>query len=309
VIEAQQLTRLFGERAAVEELSFQVGRGEVVGLLGPNGAGKTTTMRLLTTLLEPTRGQARVAGHDVVAAPAAVRRAVGFAPERPPLYDEMTVLDYLELVAALREVPSGERRRRVQEVCARTGLEGVGGRLLGHLSRGYRQRAGLAQALVGRPQVLILDEPTAGLDPNQVQDVRALIRELAGETTVVLSTHLLSEVEATCRRALIIQAGRLAAEVPLASSAGAAGEGLRLRVARDEPGLAGALLAVPGIDAALPDDSALGCYALESTGGDETRERVAELAVERGWGLVELSPVSSSLQEIFARVTGGGEAI
>src|SRR3954466_9945385 len=212
MIRVERLTKRYGTVKAVDRVSFEVGRGEIVGLLGPNGAGKTTTMRMLTTFLPPTSGRASLAGHDVLDEPLEVRRKVGYLPENVPLYVEMRVREYLEFRARLKDVPRGKRRGAIGEVIARCRLGDVEDRILGHLSKGYRQRVGLAEAMVHQPDILILDEPTAGLDPVQIREVRALIRELGAQHTILLSTHIMPEVEAVCGRVIIIERGKIAVD-------------------------------------------------------------------------------------------------
>jgi ABC-2 type transport system ATP-binding protein len=221
VIEARGLTKRYGDLVAVEEVSFSLARGEVVGFLGPNGAGKTTTIRMLTGFLPPTDGTAVIAGHDIFGDPIAARRAIGYLPETPPLYPEMTVRSFLEYVARIKDVPRVERRAAVDRALERTALTDVRRQVIGTLSRGFRQRVGLAQAIVHNPPVLILDEPTAGLDPLQIREIRALITELTapsqGDTqqTVILSTHILAEVDAICRRVILLHQGRKVVDAPL----------------------------------------------------------------------------------------------
>lgn len=221
MIEARGLSKRYGDMVAVNDVSFSIGRGEVVGFLGPNGAGKTTTMRMLTGFLPPTDGTAEIAGHDIFAAPLEARRAIGYLPEVPPLYPEMTVSAYLQYVARIKDVPRGVRVGRVERAAERCGLKDVRRRVIGTLSKGFRQRVGLAQAIVHDPAVLILDEPTVGLDPLQVREIRGLIAELAapegGDTqhAVVLSTHVLPEVEAICRRVILMHEGAKIVDAPL----------------------------------------------------------------------------------------------
>ena len=221
MIEARHLSKRYGDVVAVQDVSFEVGRGEVVGFLGPNGAGKTTTMRLLTGFLPPTDGTAVIAGHDIFSDPLGARRAIGYLPETLPLYPEMSVRSYLDYVARIKDVPRRTRRGSVDRALERCGLAHVSRRVIGTLSKGFRQRVGLAQAIVHEPPVLILDEPTIGLDPIQIGEIRALIAALAGgdgeaQHTVILSTHILPEVEAICRRVVMINAGRKTIDAPLA---------------------------------------------------------------------------------------------
>jgi ABC-2 type transport system ATP-binding protein len=216
MIEVRELTKRYGDRVVVRSISFTAERGQILGFLGPNGAGKTTTMRMLTGFLPPSSGSARVAGFDVFTDSAEVRRRIGYLPENPPLYPDMTVRSYLEFVARLKGLRRGPARSACDRVMERTGLTDVAGRLLSHLSKGFRQRAGLAQALVHDPEVLVLDEPTVGLDPRQIIEIRSLIKQLAGERTVILSTHILPEVSQTCDKVVIINEGRIACEDTLA---------------------------------------------------------------------------------------------
>jgi gliding motility-associated transport system ATP-binding protein len=220
MIEASHLSKRYGDVVAVDDVSFTVERGEVVGFLGPNGAGKTTTMRMLTGFLPPTDGSAKIAGHDIFAEPLQARRAVGYLPEAPPLYPEMTVFSYVDYVARIKDVPRRERKQKVEQALERCGLADVARRVIGTLSKGYRQRTGLAQAIVHEPPVLILDEPTVGLDPIQIGEIRHLIADLASgggdaRHTVILSTHILPEVEAICRRVVMINQGRKTVDAPL----------------------------------------------------------------------------------------------
>ena len=221
MIEARGISKRYGDLLAVRDVSFEVGRGEVVGFLGPNGAGKTTVMRILTGFLPATDGTALIAGHDIFEEALAARRSVGYLPETPPLYPEMDVTSYLRYVANLKDVPRARRREAVERAIERCGLRDVHRRVIGTLSKGYRQRVGLAQAIVHEPPVLILDEPTVGLDPIQIREIRSLIAALAAGSeaerqTVILSTHILAEVEAICRRVILIHAGRKVLDAPLA---------------------------------------------------------------------------------------------
>jgi ABC-2 type transport system ATP-binding protein len=226
MIEAKELSKRYGDIVAVDDVSFSVGKGEVVGFLGPNGAGKTTCMRMLTGFLPPSEGTAAIAGHDIFEDPIAARRSVGYLPESPPLYPEMTVTSFLDYVARLKDVPRVRRREAVDRALERCTLEGVRSRVIGTLSKGFKQRVGLAQAIVHDPPVLILDEPTIGLDPLQIREIRGLIAELAApakgeqQQTVILSTHILAEVEAICRRVILISEGRKAVDAPLADLTG-----------------------------------------------------------------------------------------
>jgi len=236
MIEVLALVKHYGDRAALDGVTFRVERGEIVGFLGPNGAGKTTTLRILSTFLTQDSGEARVAGFDVLSSPMDVRRRLGYLPEHPPLDLDHTVVEYLGFCAALRGVPARGRRAAISGVIDRCGLGQVAGRLIGNLSKGFRQRVGLAQALVHAPGVVILDEPTVGVDPHQIREIRNLIRSLAGNHTVLLSSHILPEVAMTCSRAVIVHRGRVAADVPLVAAAAGAGlEETFLRVTSADP--------------------------------------------------------------------------
>ncbi len=237
MIEVEGLVKRYGERAALNGVTFRVATGEIVGFLGPNGAGKTTTLRVLSTFLTQDAGEARVAGFDVVRKPMEVRRRLGYLPEHPPLDLDHTVTEYLGFCAALRGTPRGTRRAAIGSVIERCGLSAVASRLIGNLSKGFRQRVGIAQALVHGPEVVVLDEPTIGLDPYQIREIRNLIRSLAGDHTVLLSSHILPEVAMTCSRVVVIHNGRVAADVPVdATAAGAGLEETFLRVTSIDPG-------------------------------------------------------------------------
>jgi len=295
MIEVQDLCRRYGAVRAVDGISFQVAEGEVLGLLGPNGAGKTTTMRILSGSLGATSGSARVAGFDVASESRQVRRRIGYLPEVPPLYTAMTVNSYLDYAARLRGVAASDRPQAVARAMARTGLEPVAGRLIEHLSKGFRQRVGIAQALVHTPPILILDEPTSGLDPAQVVEIRTLLNELRGQHTVVLSTHILSEVAASCDRVLIIAEGRLAAagtEDELRSALGAKRQH-KVLLARPDEGCRAALAAVPGVEDVL-QTSAQGFVI--STAGQDLREQINAAAVP--FGLLESRPYGG-LEELY----------
>jgi ABC-2 type transport system ATP-binding protein len=283
-------------------VSFRVERGEILGFLGPNGAGKTTTMRILTGYMPATEGKAVVAGFDVFSSPLDAKRRTGYLPETPPLYPDMTVREYLDFVARIKGVPSGERKNRVTNVMQQTHVADMAERHCSKLSKGYKQRVGLAQALIHNPEVLILDEPTAGLDPKQIIETRQLIRSLAGEHTIVLSTHILPEVAQTCQRVVIINKGRVVAvDTP---------ENLTQRLTGAETmyvqvdalgGDAGqALATVPGVTRVVAAD---GGFEVESERGTDVRRELAKTIVNRGWGLLELRPMRMSLEEIFLQVT------
>jgi ABC-2 type transport system ATP-binding protein len=303
MIEVRGLTKRYGPLTAVESIDFQVGEGEILGFIGPNGAGKSTTMRMITGFLPATEGTATVAGHDVFEAPMEVKRRVGYLPETPPLYREMTVGQYLAFVAELRRVPSEVRYKRIGEVMERVGLTGWERRILGSLSKGYRQRVGLAQALVHDPPVLILDEPTSGLDPAQTAGVRKLIQELSGAHTVVLSTHILREVEALCGRVVMINRGRIVARGTLdevCAKGGAPWFAVELSGPdrREVLKAVGALAEVQTVEPLEGD--AMKVVAAEG----DPRPAVARLAAERGWEVRRLERVVSSLEDAFLSIVG-----
>ena len=300
MIEVEHLTKRYGDTVAVEDISFRVERGEILGFLGPNGAGKTTTMRILTGYLPATAGTVRVAGFDVAEQSLEARRRIGYLPEQPPLYPEMTVTGYLDFVARIKGVPAAERRSRVDAAIAMTHLGEYRRELIKRLSRGYRQRVGLAQALVHDPEVVILDEPTVGLDPKQIIEVRHLIKKLRGNHTVILSTHILPEVSMTCDRVIIINKGRIAAvDTPANLTAQLRGGNLvRLELRGDRNGLEQTLRQIPGVRQvsieALPDGGRLR-VAVETEPGSDLRSRIAAAVVGRGWELYELRAVSLTL--------------
>ncbi len=301
MIQVEGLTKRYGDVTAIEGLTFHVERGEIVGFLGPNGAGKTTTMRVLTGYLPPTEGTARIAGYDIFTESLEARRHIGYMPETVPLYPEMTVRGYLDFMARIRGVR--DRRRAVEEAMALCHVEDRADAIIATLSKGYRQRVGLAQALLHEPDVLILDEPTIGLDPRQIIEVRELIRELGQERTVLLSSHILPEVSQVCTRVLIIHKGHIVAEdTPEGLTARLQGAArLAIQVARPGPEVEAALAAVPGVEAVEPAGD--GRYEITSAPEADVRTGVAEAVVRGGWGLLELRPVGMSLEEIFLELT------
>jgi ABC-2 type transport system ATP-binding protein len=302
VIEVQHVTKHYGRVTAVDDVSFRVERGEILGFLGPNGAGKTTTMRILTGYMPPSDGKALVAGYDVFTHPLEAKRRTGYLPEIPPLYPDMTVREYLDFVARIKGVPPAERKTRVAGVMQRAHIADMADRHCSKLSKGYRQRVGLAQALIHNPDVLILDEPTAGLDPKQIIETRQLIRGLAGDHTIVISTHILPEVAQTCQRVVIINKGRVVAvDTPENLTARLTGAET-LYVQLDAGGAeAGPVLAgVAGVTRVQASD---GGFEVESERGTDVRRELARTIVNRGWGLLELRSMHMSLEEIFLQVT------
>jgi ABC-2 type transport system ATP-binding protein len=289
----------------VDDVSFRVERGEILGFLGPNGAGKTTTMRILTGYMPPTDGQATVAGYDVFTHPIEAKLRTGYLPETPPLYPDMTVREYLDFVGRIKGVPPKERKERVTTVMKRTHVDDMADRHCSKLSKGYRQRVGLAQALIHNPEVLILDEPTAGLDPKQIIETRELIRGLAGDHTIVLSTHILPEVAQTCQRVVIINKGRVVAvDTPEALTGRLKGaETMYVQVDAGGEDAAAALQEIPGVARVVSADHRGDAYEVESARGTDIRREIARAVVTRGWGLLELRPMRMSLEEIFLQVT------
>ena len=307
MIEVEHLTKRYGPVTAVQDVSFQVHKGEILGFLGPNGAGKTTTMRVLTGYMPATEGRVVVAGHDVFEQPVLAKRRIGYLPETPPLYPDMTVREYLQFVAKIKGVPPADRKKRVEQVMARTWVSDMAGRACGKLSKGYRQRVGLAQALIHNPDVLVLDEPTAGLDPKQIIETRRLIKELAGDHTIILSTHILPEVSQTCDRVVIINKGRVVAvDTPHNLTGRLRGaETMFVQVDAARAGEAAAALAkVPGVVRVAPvDHAATGAFEVESETGRDVRRELARAVVLGGHDLLELRPTRVSLEDIFLSLT------
>jgi len=310
VIEVQHLSKRYGPVTAVDDISFRVERGEILGFLGPNGAGKTTTMRILTGYMPATAGKAVVAGFDVFDQPIEAKKRTGYLPETPPLYPDMTIVEYLTFVAKIKGVPTADRTRRVRAVMERTRIGDMATRQCGKLSKGYKQRVGLAQALIHNPDVLILDEPTAGLDPKQIIETRELIKQLAGDHTVVLSTHILPEVSQTCQRVVIINKGRVVAvDTPDNLTARLRGsETMYVQVdltGTDAAAVSGALGRIAGVTRVVESDrrDRLAGFEVESESGHDVRRDLAKSVVTNGWGLIELRPMRMSLEEIFLSLT------
>jgi ABC-2 type transport system ATP-binding protein len=306
VIDVEHLTKEFGRTTAVRDVSFHAGDGEVIGLLGPNGSGKTTIMRTLAGYFPPTSGRVSVDGIDVGRDAQRARARIGYLPEHAACYPDMRVEQFIDFCADLRGLRGTRRRERVSAVRERCGLAEVQHRLIGQLSKGYRQRIGIAQALVHEPAVLILDEPTVGLDPRQVVEIRELIRDLRGRTTVLLSTHILSEVSSVCDRVVIIDRGRVVAEDSAAELARTQQRGERtlLRVAGPAAPIAAALRALAGVTQVDVQSVAgdVSQYVVSTTGGAPAPSVLAAMVVGNGWGLVELRPLSMSLEDLYVRL-------
>lgn len=317
MIQVENLSKKYARHVAVNNISFSVGKGDIVGFLGPNGAGKTTTMRILTCFLPPTEGNARVAGFDVFEQPFEVKKRIGYLPEAPPLYPEMSVEDYLTFVGRLKNVPGAEIKARAGQVMERCAIADVKSKLISKLSKGYRQRVGLAQAIIHNPDVLILDEPTSGLDPKQINETRELIKNLSGEHTIVLSTHILPEVEAVCEKVIIIDRGRLVATDSVENLKNRAGVGGAIQLQLDTAGTADALGVqerleqVPGVSRVLSRAPVSGnwlVFEVETSAGPNVRSELARAIVHSGWNLLELKSMTLSLEEVFLQLTGSHSA-
>lgn len=318
MIKVEGLTKRYPRTLAVDNVSFEVEKGQIVGFLGPNGAGKTTTMRVLTCFLPASEGRCEVAGFDVTTQSMEVKKRIGYLPETPPLYPEMEVMEYLDFVGRLKGVPKGDVKRRAAEVAERCRVADVANKLISKLSKGYRQRVGLAQAIIHNPDVLILDEPTSGLDPKQIIETRDLIKSLAGDHTIILSTHILPEVEALCERVIIINKGKIAATDTVANLT------TRLRgselVALEVSGRDGAspapgdiqrkLEQVVGVSRVMAKESKDGRarFEVESLQGQHIRPDIARAVVESGWNLHDMHAAGLSLEEIFLQLTSGDAA-
>ncbi len=306
MIEVRQLTKSYGDRKAVDNISFTVNKGEVVGFLGPNGAGKTTTMKIITGFMAATQGSVSVAGFDVFEDPIEVKKRIGYLPETPPVYGDMRVEEFLTFVAKLKGVDSNKIRSQVDMSIQKTDLGSVRKRLIQNLSKGYRQRVGIAQALVSSPEVLILDEPTVGLDPRQVAEIRDVIKELAGHHTVVLSTHILPEVQATCQRIIIINKGIIVAEDTLEGISKRTTQASKVivRVTTSSEALLTAIRNIPGVSRVNKDGSFI---FVETPNADAVSQQIASVVISQGAGLLEIRTESANLEEVFIKLTSKEE--
>ncbi|MBN2243806.1 MAG: ATP-binding cassette domain-containing protein [Acidobacteria bacterium] len=304
MIEVEHLSKIFNGRKAVDDVSFYVGKGEVLGFLGPNGAGKTTTMRILTCYMPSTDGTARIAGYDVFEESLEVRKRIGYLPENPPIYPEMSVESYLDFVAKIKATPSSRRKAQVDKVIEECSLGDVRRRIVGRLSKGYKQRVGLAQALLNDPEVLILDEPTIGLDPKQIHEVRSLIRNLASTRTVILSTHILPEVSMTCNRVVIINKGKVVAmDTPEGLAAQMKGaERIALTVDGPPQDIREKIQSIEGVTGIHSNEGGTDApysFTVECRLDTDLRPVLASTIVSQGWGLLEMRGVSISLEDVF----------
>jgi len=308
MIEVENLTKYYGEIRGIEDVSFSIKKGEITGFLGPNGSGKTTTMRILTCFFPPNSGRARVAGYDVIENPIEVRRRIGYVPETVPLYPDMKVKTYLNFVAEAKRMEKRQRKRKIGEIMEQCGIVGVSHRLVGNLSKGYRQRVGLAQALINDPEVLILDEPTIGLDPKQVVEIRQFIKNLAGERTIILSTHILSEVSMTCERVIIIHEGKIVAVDTAENLMGRLQKTSRtlIQIEGGQQEVKDKLKTIPGVINILEKgESSPGVfsYEVESEKEREISGELSYLVYSNNWKLVEMRAMKMSLENIFIELT------
>ncbi len=309
MIQVEGLSKRYARTLAVDNISFSVAKGEIVGFLGPNGAGKTTTMRVLTCFLPPTSGKVSIGGFDVLEQPMEVKKRIGYLPESPPLYPDMEVGEYLTFVGKLKGLASADVPKRVDEVAERCAVADVKGKLIGKLSKGYRQRVGLAQAILHNPDVLILDEPTSGLDPKQIIETRELISSLAGDHTIILSTHILSEIEHSCNKVIIISKGKLVATDSVANLTnrlrGTEIVAVEIEGPQDVNEIRQKLEQVPGVSRVVLKDSrdSRNSFEIESLQGESPRAELARAIVNSGWNLNELRPMGASLEDVFLQLT------
>lgn len=308
MIEVRDLTKDYGPRRAINQLNFTINKGEVVGFLGPNGAGKSTTMKIITGFMAPSSGSAKIAGFDVFESPLEVKKRIGYLPETPPVYTDMYVRDYLTYVAELKQVPREKIQKQVDHALEKTNLGSVQKRLIQNLSKGYRQRVGIAQALVSNPEVLILDEPTVGLDPKQVAEIRELIKELRGHHTVILSTHILSEVQATCERVIIINQGQIVAQDRIENLANQErGQSrLTIRLRKEVEDFQKVLGGIDGVLTVATGKSRRD-WEVNFRGDDSVVDAISARVVNEGLGLLELSPHKVDLEDVFLKLTYGAE--
>ncbi len=304
MIEVKNLCKNYGDRAAISHLNFTIEKGDVVGLLGPNGAGKSTTMKIITGFMAPTSGEALVSGFDVFEHPIEVKKRIGYLPETPPVYLDMTVVDYLNFVADLKMVDPKKKKDYIQNSLLKTQTESVQNRLIRNLSKGFKQRVGLAQALVSNPEILILDEPTVGLDPKQVAEVRQLIKDLRGQHTIILSTHILSEVQATCNKVIIIHQGQIVAQDSIENIEKLSEQKIQISLRTRKPILDSSIFKNQVVDLEMTtmDD---GSYKLIFKNDEALIDQVAKIVIEKNYGLLELKITKKSLEDVFLNLTYG----
>ncbi len=314
MIQVEGLTKRYARNVAVDHVSFSVEKGQIVGFLGPNGAGKTTTMRMLTCFMPPTEGTATIAGFDVVKQPLEVKKRIGYLPETPPVYPEMEVGEYLQFVARIKGIPEKEVLQRSQEAAARCFVKDVYNKLIGKLSKGYRQRVGLAQAIIHNPDVLILDEPTSGFDPKQIIETRDLIKSLAGDHTIVLSTHILQEVEAMCESLVIINKGKIAKSGTVEDLTRRNGAVLEVSIPNGAPeasALSAPFSSLAGVSAVHAEPSGHGLWRIDvdTTAAADMRPQLAQIVLAKGWNLHRLDSASLALHELFLSLTSPVAAV
>lgn len=307
MIEVKDLTKSYGDRLAVDNISFSVKRGEILGFLGQNGAGKSTTMKILTCFMPATSGNASVAGFDVFENPYEVKKRIGYLPENPPIYLDLLVSEYLDFVANLRKIPRGDKKKKISSVLERCQLGDVRNRLIGNLSKGYRQRVGLAQALIHDPEVLILDEPTVGLDPKQVSEARGLIKSLRSERTVIYSTHILSEVAATCDRIIVIDRGKIVAQEAI-NAIGATTK-TELVVQRSGEEVVSSLRALSGVKNVQYQSNGKERIIVESDPRDDIMAEIAKVVVNKNAGLVRMAPIQLALEDYYLGLISGKRGV
>ncbi|GHU51306.1 ABC transporter ATP-binding protein [Clostridia bacterium] len=307
MIQVKNLTKRYGSNIAVNNISFSVGKGEILGFLGPNGAGKTTTMNILTGYIAATDGECTINGYNVTEEPEKAKEHIGYLPENPPLYDDMTVYEYLSFVSDLKRVPKNSRKQEIDDIIDILKITNMRNRLTKNLSKGYRQRAGLAGAMIGGPEVLVLDEPTIGLDPNQISNMRGVIRGLRERHTVILSSHILPEVSAMCSRVLIINRGRVvASETTERISEIDGSRKFQIRVKGEPADVLAALAKIPAVKKSEPTQEAgTSEFVLTATGGDDIREGIFNALAEKSLPMLMFKPLGASLEDIFIRVTAG----
>jgi ABC-2 type transport system ATP-binding protein len=307
MIEVENLTKKYGDLVAVKNLNFKVEKGKIWGLLGPNAAGKTTTMRILTGYLPATDGKAFVANYDVFEKPNDVKKIIGYLPENVPLYPEMTVHSYLSFVSEIKQIPAPQRKKHIEKAVEMSGLESVKKRLIKNISRGFKQRVGIAQALIHDPQVLVLDEPTAGLDPAQIIEIRKLIKSLKGEQTILLSTHILAEVTQTCDGVVIINEGNLMASGSLEELTASfkEKEGVVIKLKKGGKDVLSLLQKIRGVDKVSQADDE---FKIEWTKGKDMRDEITKLIVDKELGLIEMRPLAMNIEDLYLKVISGGVA-